>query len=688
MSSPTHTRNSSLVWFLALWVAAIAVVAVALRTSLAGGRLSQDSTYDDVGYLIDGLGRARLLQDSGVGALVQDFVQRPPHSAVSTGFATAGFLVFGEQDWAPYVFNLLLVAGSLHLLAAPFRRLGSVLPLLAVLALASVPLLQTAVVEFRPDYAVGLATAGFCVLLVGTAPDGPQRSRWGWAGVLFGLALLAKPPFLPHTVVLAAFTAGGVILARQGCRPGVAAWWRSPEVRGTGLFLLIGGAVALPYYVINGSHVLEYFRTNTFGGAHAALWRVDGGFAGALAYFTVRPPVSDQLGFWFWVFLSVVVAGAARAVARRQWCFFGQEGLLAGAAGLSLAILVVGRHANQFFAVSFQLLLAVAACRIAADWATPGRPVPEGAEPAAGNGTVAQPRLCRALVGGGLAAMAVWQLFLVAPVCWYAPSPEARPPLDVNRRILETLVPLGRPAATGEPRQVFLALAGSVSAPTLEWLALKARQPFLFFDNHRASDAEELIDSARSADFVVIARGDSAPYMAWLPSNRLQTKVRSVLDAEGFRLRASFETSGASIDLLEAPGRIGLAQYELSASGVAGASGFLSPEGPYPQWRLGRVQWGLYPESRIPLPGNGARRLVLRASVRCDRGRRIEGRINGRVVGTHVQSHAGFADFEWTLDVAEDGGFLTLGYDGFAPESGTIQRAALFRHLELSGAER
>lgn len=684
MSSPTHTRNSSLVWFLALWLAAIAVVAVALRGSLAGGRLAQDSTYDDVGYLIDGLGRARLLQESGVGALVQDFVRRPPHSLVSTVFATAGFLVFGEQDWAPYVFNLLLVAGSLYLLAAPFRRLGSVLPWLALLSLASLPLLQTAVVEFRPDYAVGLATAGFCALLVGTAPDGPWRSRWGWAGVLFGLALLAKPPFLPHTVVLAAFTAGGVILARQGCRPGVAAWWRSPEVRGTGLFLLIGVAVALPYYVVNGPHVLEYFRTNTFGGAHAALWRVDGGFSGALAFFTVRPPVSDQLGFWFWAFLSVVVAGAARAVARRQWCFFGQEGLLAGAAGLSLAILVLGRHANQFFAVSLQLLLATAACRIAAGWARPWRLLAESDAPPVADGLVARPRLRRGLVGAGLAALAGWSLFLATPVPWCVPAPEARPPLDVNRRILETLVQLGRPAATGEPRQVFLALAGSVSAPTLEWLALKARQPFLFFDNHRASDAEELIDSARSADFVVIARGDSAPYMAWLPANRLQTKVRSVLDAEGFLLRASFETSGAPIDLLEAPDRIGLARYELSASGVAGASGFLSPEGPYPQWRLGRVQWGLYPESRLPLPGSGARQLVFRASARCERGRQIEGRIAGRVIGTHIQSHAGFADLEWVFDVPEGGGFLSLGYDGCAPGSATVPRSVLFRHLELS----
>ncbi len=681
-------RNSSLVWSLVLWLAAIVVVAVALRTSLVGGRLSQDSTYDDVGYLIDGLGRARLLQESGVGALVQEFVHRPPHSAVSTGFATAGFLVFGEKDWAPYVFNLLLVAGSLHVLAAPFRRLGSVLPWLALLALASVPLLQTAVVEFRPDYAVGLATAGFCALLVGSASDGPRRSGWGGAGVLFGLALLAKPPFLPHTVVLAAFTAGGVILTRQGCRPGAAAWWLSPEVRGTGLFLLIGVAVALPYYVINGSHVLEYFRTNTFGGAHAALWRVDGGFTGALGFFTVRPPVSDQLGFWFWVFLSVVVVGAARAVACRRWCFFGQEGLLAGAAGLSLAILVVGRHANQFFAVSFQLLLAAAACRIAAGWVRPGDPLPELAAPPAGDGTVGRSRLRRRVLGGGLAALAGWQLFLVAPVQWYAPAPEARPPLDVNRRILETLVRLGRPAGAEEPRQVFLALAGSVSAPTLEWLALKARQPFLFFDNHRASDAEELIDSARTADFVVIARGDSAPYMAWLPANRMQTKVRSVLDAEGFRLLKSFETSGTPIDLLEAPSRIGLGRYELSASGGEGASGFLAPEGPYPQWRLGRVQWGLYPESRIPLPGNGARQLVLRASVRCDRGRRIEGRINGRVVGTHVQSHAGFADFEWTLAVGGDDSFLVLAYDGCEPGSGAVQRAALFRHLELSGVDR
>ncbi len=679
-------RGPAWLWHLLLWTAALAVGLTALRTSLATGRLSQDSTYDDVGYLIDGLQRVRLLHADGVSAFASDLVRRPPHSAFSTGLAIVGFLAFGEHDWAPYVANLLLVAGSLYLLATPFRQLGGWLPSLAPLALATVPLLQTAVIEFRPDYAVGLATAGFCALLVPCASraPAPQDVRWGWAGVVLGLALLAKPPFLPHTLLLAGAMAGAIVVAHRGLRLFSRAWWNSAEVRGAARFLATGAVVALPYYAVNGAHVVEYFRTNTFSGRHAELWRVDGGHWGALRFFTIQPPVAEQLGFWFWVFLAVVVAGLVAAAWRRQWRSFGETGLLAGAAALSLAVLVLGRHANQFFAVTFQLLLATAACRTVARWADPLHP--QETEPAAGVAPMNWRQAWRRrLLGGGLTGLALWQATLATPPTWFPLSPEARPPLDVNRKILAALARESRESPAGAPPQVFLALAGSVSAPTLEWLALKARQPALFFDAHRAFDLGELLDNARSADFVVIGAADDAAYLAWLPANRLQTQLRTALLAEGFQLKERFPTSGPPIDLLEAPNHRATQRSDLSAT-TQGATGFLDPEGPFPQWRLGRVQWGLYPESAIPLGGEGPRRITLHGSVRCESGRRIEGRVNGRSIGEHRQVHSGFESFAWTFDATAADRVLVLVYESAADPKASIPRAALFRELRLETA--
>src|SRR5262245_36426784 len=65
--------------------------------------------HDDVYYLNEGLEFAQLLQTQGVKACLKRAWATSPLSPFSTFVATAGFVMFGPSEWAPYVLMSLVV---------------------------------------------------------------------------------------------------------------------------------------------------------------------------------------------------------------------------------------------------------------------------------------------------------------------------------------------------------------------------------------------------------------------------------------------------------------------------------------------------------------------------------------------------------------------------------------------------
>src|SRR4051794_22929413 len=73
---------------------------VFVNYSLRHGRLAVGPTDDDCIYLVDGLQRLSLLQQSP-RALFESLVRYPPHSPFSSGLAMIAFAIFGSHQWAP-----------------------------------------------------------------------------------------------------------------------------------------------------------------------------------------------------------------------------------------------------------------------------------------------------------------------------------------------------------------------------------------------------------------------------------------------------------------------------------------------------------------------------------------------------------------------------------------------------------
>ena len=114
---------------------------------------------DDANYFCDGLERLRIFYQSGAMGVLRSLAHDPPHAPFSTLLAMASFTVFGLHAWSPYAGNGIIV---LALLTLVDRLLGNVRPwqrgMVYALVLAT-RLPMTAVVEFRPDIAAGIAAA-------------------------------------------------------------------------------------------------------------------------------------------------------------------------------------------------------------------------------------------------------------------------------------------------------------------------------------------------------------------------------------------------------------------------------------------------------------------------------------------------------------------------------------------------
>src|SRR5437763_5515397 len=74
-----------------------------LQYSFNHGRLILYPTYDDCGYMVDGLMRVQMFYDYGWLGVGVQYLAYPPHSPYSTFMASLGFALFGSHDWAPYV---------------------------------------------------------------------------------------------------------------------------------------------------------------------------------------------------------------------------------------------------------------------------------------------------------------------------------------------------------------------------------------------------------------------------------------------------------------------------------------------------------------------------------------------------------------------------------------------------------
>ena len=291
------------------------IASFTIALSFQTGRLALPSGYDDVVYLIAGQQWLNEIPTRGflgdVGAILHQ------HAPLQTLMAALSFVLLGPQDWAPYAANGVLLGLTLIAIFWYLRREGTslILAILLVLCLVDVPFFQHSVTEFRPDLFAGIVV-GFSILLVVSEPAFLMtRKRQLYLGLLFGLALLAKPSaflaagFFIATAIL--FSYGGFLWERKLSLKQQLV----PILRSFGSFALGAVAVFGPYLIAEGAAIFSYMYLALF--TMADINAYPGTQVQQFSFYVTGPAGKLALGFWFWLGVGTMLLrlGVTYAVA-------------------------------------------------------------------------------------------------------------------------------------------------------------------------------------------------------------------------------------------------------------------------------------------------------------------------------------------------------------------------------------
>jgi len=567
---------------LAMWaILACAFTVCQVQYSSRHGRLLVPPTYDDVAYFNDGLQRLETAYQGGLVALVREYVTRPPHSPFSSLLALVAFAVFGVVEWGPYAANVLVVFVALALLDALTGPMPTAGRIASAATLLSVPITGMAVVDFRPDIACGVLTAG-AVTAVLLPPEGDRARCTLWAGALFGLALLVKPAIFVVTVPVAilSFTLTAIS----------ARWEPAPDSvrRELAAGVVAGCAIAAPHFILTLPHYVSYFREAIFspGKPIAAM----------------PGTVADQLTFYLW--------GQGG-----NFAFGSQLPLLAALFIMGTVVLVRARRAPSWRRLAAAGLVMVAAFAIPT--VSPVKQPFLGAQFAYLVVLLALVVFARgAMVLGerlGLAALVAAALVAAASFSWPDTFPRT-PPQDVAarnalpRQVYQEVIS----HLEGNEARVYMTTTGYFGPELLVYLALKDRRPGITARSEMLSDdLNTHLQQMDKADFVLANEPGVAETSPYLPSSRVQAETLALVRhrpdyAEIARFPSS---SGRAYFLFQ---RVG------AFFGWRAGPGWLPLEGPYPQWKLSYVRWGCHPSATIHLNGAGGPPDVIVFSARTD----------------------------------------------------------------------
>jgi len=456
------SRNINLRVPAILVIVSIVITLVALAWSGERGRLQYEVDYEDVITHIDGLKRWRNLTEGGVGELIAEYINTPPHAPLHSLMAATAFALMGPQDWAPYALSGVLVFFFLLLVWRETKRFGRAGAALALAGAVFVPVVYQSVHQFRPDFPCALAMLWAMVVF----------PRWGAkdfgrmaaiSGALFGLALLAKPPFFPYTLAMGFLP---WLLAVLGGVAATRAIW--PVIGKTWPFFVGCALVAGPHYLIAWRHILEYIQFNQFGDS-AHVWKMTGGLDFQLVYHFAGYSGQIMFGNAVWVLLALALGGLIIAVikyssepdtARRL-------GRLLGLTLWAWVFIAWNPHMNPFFGLTFQYALVLSAMATVA-WAT---------KLALGASFPARAGVLIPVTAVGALAVTAFPMIDYRPEYTNAPVKTREFAREIPRDVLNAFEKWREYSDSG---YTMLSTYGLVSSHRLQWMANKARQDFQF----------------------------------------------------------------------------------------------------------------------------------------------------------------------------------------------------------------
>jgi Dolichyl-phosphate-mannose-protein mannosyltransferase len=439
-----HQTRPSYPW-LTMMLAAVLMTSLYVHQSLAAGRLACGiPLYDDVGYFEDALKRLQMFYRHGPGELFYEHWRHPPHAPWSTYAALLGYLLFGNNLWAPYAINAVLVFLSLALINYMFRRQPlAVRAALSVLFL-SMPYATALVLECRPDALCAMLTAFGLWLLASTPLEGMRRTQALGIGAVWGATMWVKPTVFAQSALflLAGMGWGWLSALRLRPRPSQAL------LRNSALCILTAGVVAAPHMLPNLTMYLHYMRHHLFGsGRDFAVMRGD--FNEHFQFYTLGQGGEFMFGGTFLILLSVLAVTLAIAVWR------GRSGLCRQLLALTTFCLMcwllptLNAVKTPFLGMAFGCLLLFTVLRCLAAWLDGELGVaPQWSMPA------------------GLCTVALLCSFWSLPYCGPANDPQNRQYAEAIEGVYQAL----RTHLSRGPRtQVVLTTVGNLNATVLRW---------------------------------------------------------------------------------------------------------------------------------------------------------------------------------------------------------------------------
>ena len=522
--------KSEIAWLFAL--AAVVTLGI-ISWSFQHGRLQYEMDYEDVITHIDGLKRWHDISDGGIGRFLSNYIKNPPHCPVHSIMAATGFMLFGVKDWAPYVMNVFMLFAFLLLVRRETRVFGNWPSSLAVLGALFVPVSMQSIHQFRPDFPAALATLWGMVLYPRWREEGFGKKA-ALSGVLFGLALLSKPPFFPYTLAMGALP--WMMAAWEGIREKNSAKGILGPILQSWPFFATTALVAGPHYLVAWRKILEYIDLNQFG-ENAHVWRMTGGLGFQLAYHVFGYSGTFMMGHAVWILLALV--GVGLLVSMIQWKGEREESRhflrLSGFTLWAWLFIAWNPHMNPFFGLAFQYGLVLAAM-MTVSW-------------------VFQLTLRSTLPFKAMALLPIAAVVVIAlsafPFTEYHNEFNPKTPEEYTfaryfpRDVYEKLK---RWREFSDSGYTLLSTYGIVSSHRLQWLANKDRQDFTFYGvpfwslekltplfdqesktNHRV-DFVLVTESGAEGVFEELPNSKtSGGLMEWLSKNKSYTQVETLL---------------------------------------------------------------------------------------------------------------------------------------------------------------
>ena len=277
------------------------------------GRLSIVPMFDDVAYLVDGLGRYATIQTGGLAGLIASFGTTVAHAPLTSMISALGLLLSWPEPWGPYLISTLWIPVSALLLwrildgVPEWSRFGVIAAVLAA------PIFGMSIAEFRPDVGWGLLTGLSIALLACVDLSTIRRVEALTLGALVGLAAIAKPSALPATLSVL-----GVAALAQTLVPVLIGKVRFRQSAKGLIFVIIGAAiVSAPYLIVSWQHIVNYIIEVAF--SNNDVWKTKGTFYQQIKFYLTYGVAWNMLGWMWYIWWPTLILGAATLAWRRDW---------------------------------------------------------------------------------------------------------------------------------------------------------------------------------------------------------------------------------------------------------------------------------------------------------------------------------------------------------------------------------